>query len=267
MSDNRVSSDIEVWFLLPLRIFGKGFPLMISRRFVVCISSLLLTFTLGCQHSQCVSSNSCRSGGCLPIGGSCMSGWMKQKMGSCNARKRCHRSECGGGDYGCNSCGMTSGGDMNYGGDMMNPDNIYGAASFGGSPGGCGCGQPSGGGYSGTPPGMMSPMESMPNKPTPDSNFAPQPIPQQSSPTAPSPDGSASIPHGQSGQPQMVSIEEFHRLPGTTVSGVGSAPPVPSMVNSATSEQPLMVVPQLSSAPAQVQSSGKSHQVNWVPVK
>ena len=151
MSDNRVSSDIEVWFLLPLRIFGKGFPLMISRRFVVCISSLLLTFTLGCQHSQCVSSNSCRSGGCLPIGGSCMSGWMKQKMGSCNARKRCHRSECGGGDYGCNSCGMTSGGDMNYGGDMMNPDNIYGAASFGGSPGGCGCGQPSGGGYSGTP--------------------------------------------------------------------------------------------------------------------
>jgi hypothetical protein len=148
---------------------------------------------------------------------------------------------------------------------------------------GCSCGQPHQ--YSSMPP-MSSPtyMNSMPMNSQPmnsQPNLTPQPIPEvpPSTPNyAPAPPAS-SVPDPQTtmaphvnGQPQMVSYEEFQRLPGKMISGPESASniSIPAPVQQVSTSPNSFVIPPAPSPSVARGSSrfirpGANQQAVWTP--
>ena len=231
---------------------------MILRR-LFCLSGLLLASTMGCCHSRCVCSDPCDPCGGRPTGGgSFVSGWMNHKVDSW--RMRNHGRNYGWNDVGCGCdvCGTGFDGEMmssgcasgNCGGSMMS-----------GSPAGCACGQQHSE-YAPSVPGMISAPAAAPT---------PVPVPPAGNDPAPAPvssdTNSTAVPRTLATQPQQVSVEEFHRLPGVIVAGPTSQSSVPSVSASASAVQPVMAAPQLSAVPAPPRVASGAQQVNWVPSK
>lgn len=108
-------------------------------------------------------------------------------------------------DTGCGSC---CGGDGGW---------VEGSMLSGG--GGCGCGQSSSMGVHSDAPTMMSPSPM--STPTPSAIV---PVPPAGPTESDSTGAGAMYRNIQSAQPQMVSYEEFQRLPGTVVAGPGAVP-------------------------------------------
>ena len=234
-------------------------------RHLFCLSSLLLASTMGCCHSRCVSSDPCDPCGGMPTGGCCASGWMNHKINAW--RMRNHGRNYGWNDVGC-GCDACS---MGFDGEMMSSgcaSGNCGGSMTSGSPAGCACGQHHGqhhGEYAPSVPGMMAPSAAP--------AVAPSPIPvspsgNESAPAPASSDtNSTAVPRTLATQPQQVSVEEFHRLPGVIVAGPTSQSSVPSVAASASAAQPVMAAPQLSSVPAPPRVASGAQQVNWVPSK
>lgn len=230
-------------------------------RRLFCLSGLLLASAMGCCHSRCVSSDPCDPCGGSPCGRRYVSSWKNNKVESW--RNRNHGRNYGWNDVGCGCdvCGM------GFEGEMMSSDcasgNCGGSMSSG-SPAGCACGQHHGD-YAPTMQGTMTPQAAPVLAPMP----APAPPVGNEAAPAPvnsDPNSSTAIPRSLSTQPQQVSVEEFHRLPGVIVAGPSSSS-VPSVAASASSVQPVMAAPQLSSVPAPPRALPGAQQVNWVPSK
>ena len=231
-------------------------------RHLFCLSSLLLASTMGCCHSRCVSSDPCDPCGCMPTGGRYFSGWMNNKIDSWRMQNYGRNYGWNAVGCGCNACGTGIDGEMmssgcasgNCGGSMMSSD----------SPAGCACGQQHSE-YAPSVPGTMVPSAAPAVAPTP------LPVPPVGNEPAPAPASSdinsTAIPRTLATQPQQVSVEEFHRLPGVITSGPTSQSSVPSVAASASSAQPVMAAPQLSSVPTPPRVSSGAQQVNWLPTK
>lgn len=230
-------------------------------RHLFCLSGLLLASTMGCCHSRCVCSDPCNSCGGTPTGGGYVSGWMNQKMDSW--RMRNHGRNYGWNDVGCgcDACGMGFEGEMLSSGCASG--NCGGSVTSG-SPAGCACGQHHGE-YAPSVPGAIAPSAAPAVAPTP------IPVPPAGNDPAPAPvssdTNSTAIPRAMATQPQQVSVEEFHRLPGVIVAGPTSQSSVPSVAVSASSGQPMMAAPQLSSVSAAPRVASGAQQVNWIPTK
>ncbi len=240
---------------------------MILRR-LFCLSGLLLASTMGCCHSRCVCSDPCDPCGGSPTGGRYVSGWMNHKVDSW--RMRNYGRNYGWNDVGCGCdvCGMGFDGEMMSSGCASG--NCGGAMSSG-SPTGCACGQHHGE-YAPGVPGMMSPSAAPSVAPNPiPSSPSPAPAPPAGNEAAPAPINSdttsMAIPRSLATQPQQVSVEEFHRLPGVIVAGPTSQSSVPSVAASASATQPVMAAPQLSAVPTTPRVASGAQQVNWVPSK
>ncbi len=227
-------------------------------RHLFCLSGLLLASTVGCCHSRCVCSDPCDPCG-SPTGGRYVSGWMQGKVDSW--RMRNHGRNYGWNDVGCgcDECGMGFDGGMM--GSGCASGNCGGSMSSG-SPGGCACGQHHGE-YAPSVPGTMVPSAT----PMPLQDMAPKAPPATEPAPAPASSDTTAIPRALSTQPQQVSVEEFHRLPGVIVSGPTSQSSVPSVAASVSATQPVMAAPQLSSVPAPPRIATGAQQVNWIPSK
>jgi hypothetical protein len=211
---------------------------------LICLSGLLLFTTVGCCHTQCVSSDPCNP--CArPSGGCCLSGWFRNRMSCCSLRQGCQNygwdssccPACGGTD-----CGMSTG----FDGGMT-------SGATGGSS--CGCGQSHGNSYA--PSGGPSPVETAPI-PIPSSTA---PIPPKSNEGTPAPASESTTFAPANGQVQHVSMEEFQRLPGTVISG-----PTPTPSPTQTAAVPvLQTPPPLSTISAPPRANVQ--QAQWVPAK
>lgn len=253
------------------------------RIFIAAMMSLSL---VGCCCSRCVVTDPCDPcGGCRPSGGCCLTKLWKSSF---------HRSY----SWDC-ACGCTCGG-CGCGGDVMDPYGYMDGSDLGSScaapiapmvtgvpsSGGCNCGQSSP--YSSIP-AMSGPtyLNSAPvmNMQPPAQNLqpmlSPQPIPETPPSTpnyAPAPPASSAPAEPQTklsppvnGQPQMVSYEEFQRLPGKMISGPDSfAMSVPAPVQQVSASSASFVVPP---APATAPARGPSRfvrpssnqQAVWTP--
>ena len=237
-------------------------------RRLFCLSSVLLASTMGCCHSRCVCSDPCDPCGGSPTGGRYVSGWMNHKVHSWRLRN--HGRNYGWNDVGC-GCDVCS---LGFDGDAMSSgcaSGNCGGSMMSGSPTGCACGQQHTdyaprNEYAPSIPGTITAPTAVPAlAPTP------VPVPPAGKEPAPAPVGgdtnSTAIPRTLTTQPQQVSVEEFHRLPGVIVAGPTSQSSVPSLAASAIAAQPMMAVPQLSSVPTAPQVASGAQQVNWVPSK
>lgn len=211
---------------------------------LIAVAGLLMMTTVGCCHSQCVSSNPCDpcGGGCGG-GGCCLSGWLQTKLANC--RLRHNYSWCNDCSSGCSVCGGENCG--------MNSDMGMGVPSTGGST--CGCGQSHGSGTY------------VPSSPNTDAAPAPiptqvAPVPPKSGEPTPAPGASDSTTNFQrpTGQIQHVSVEEFQRLPGVVISGPAQSS-VPTMA------QPTLAPPVLSTVSAPPKPATTVQQAQWVPAK
>jgi hypothetical protein len=220
--------------------FRERHPMKLQR--LLCLSSVLLITTIGCCHSQCVSSNPCDPCGRGMSGGCCLTNWFHSKLSCQNYSWANECSSCG-----CSVCGGDSCG-------------VSGAPTFaGGSGSSCGCGQSHGTNYA---PAVSSP--SVPTSVDPNHSDAPTPVPNQTSPmprgTEPNPaPPSTTFQPPVSGQIQHVTMEEFQRLPGVVVSGPTSS--VPTMA------QPTLAPPTLSNVSVPPRPAHPVQQAQWVPAK
>jgi hypothetical protein len=219
------------------REIRERLPMPLHR--LICLTALLMFSTVGCCHTQCVSSdpcNPCGAGACGG-GGCCLTNWFHNRF-ACNSCRNYSWSNdccsvCGG-----NSCGMDGGG-MSMGG--------------GGGGSSCGCGQSGGqsSGYAPASPTYVTPGEQSPT-PVPAAPASPartnEPIP------APGAPDSTTFQAPANGQIQHVSIEEFHRLPGTVISGPGAVPT-------------LTPPPALSTVSVPPRPGNPVQQAQWVPAK
>ncbi len=218
---------------------------------LICLSGLLLATSIGCCHTQSVSSNACdpcgqgMSGGCgcgcSGGGGGGLKSWWQNKMARRHNYSWFNDSSCGGCSVcGGEDCGMSGGG-------------TCGIPSTGAGPT-CGCGQSHG--YA---PASISPDQTDPPAPIPNTGA---PTPPRSNEPIPAPGSSPSTTFQQptSGQIQHVSLEEFQRLPGVVISGSHQSS-VPTMA------QPNMVPPALSTVSVPPRPIDSVQQAQWVPAK
>lgn len=238
-------------------------------RHVFSLSSLMLIGSIGCcHHRQCVSTDVCNPCGDIEQH-SCECGSKCGKKGS-SWKIRTHNRKYGWNDIGCDcghcesalgysdifdggGCGCSTCG----GGEMMSsPPSTFAGGS------GCACGQH----HSEYAPGI-------PSSPSPSNSGAPTPVPApMNSPAAePSPapaatEGSTTFYNRAGSQPQHVSVEEFHRLPGVVTSGPGAGSSVPSLssVPTSTPQVQASLPPLSTTAP---QSTSTAQQASWTAVK
>ncbi len=229
------------------REFRERLPM--NLRPLICLSAMLLT-SVGCCHTQCVSSNPCDP--CGGGGGCCLTNWLHTKIASCRARNCCQNYSW---SDDCSACSICGGNNCGMSGSVI--DGSVG--SYGGGGGSsCGCGQSHG-----------SSMNYAPSSPTPaqavPSNIQPTPAPNSSAPMppannepipAPGSTDSTTFQRPANGQVQHVSVEEFHRLPGVVTSG-----PTPSSVPS----MGLTTPPPLSTVSAPPKANTVT-QAQWAPV-
>ncbi|WP_373650970.1 hypothetical protein [Schlesneria sp. DSM 10557] len=137
------------------------------------------------------------------------------------------------------------------------------------APSGCNCTNGGGGtSYSTSLPQMSTPTYVAPPTSTPQT--IPE-IPPSSAPLPPT-ESTSYLPPQVGGQPQMVSYEEFQRLPGNIISGPGApGTPAPSPIQQVSAPAPSMTVP-AAAAPtvaraARVQPPAGNQQTVWSPVK
>lgn len=224
------------------------------RIFAAAVMSLSL---VGCCHNRCMMTDPCDPcGGCQPRGcglsrmfnSAFKRGYSWDNVSSCS---------CGGCST-CNTCSTCGGGEMM---DGYSYDGMSGVPMISGSTGssGCGCSQPS---QFSAVPTMVSPSY-MNTAPTiaPSPPVVPQPIPEIP-PSTPSSntDNQSTMMHPGNGQPQMVSYEEFQKMPGTVISGPGAGAPsmsVPTPVQQVSTSTPSFAVPP-SPAPSSVPVAGRT---------
>jgi hypothetical protein len=224
-----------------------------------CLFSLLVFTSIGCCHTQCVSSDLCDPCGGTSCGtASCDCGssgsWFNRRLKlrnrhRCRSQGACDGSVCaicggescdlGVGDGSCGG-GCSSGG---CGGGLSAPTSS-----------GCSCGMNNyDSGFStptALPSGTVTPQPAVPAAPIPSQPSEPTPAPGSTSSIATPPAGSIG--------PQQVSYEEFQRLPGVVVSGPTTTSSVPSLVG----------MPAIPPSPAPLpKAAGSVQQVQWVPVK
>ena len=249
------------------------------RLFAAALMSMSL---VGCCCSRCVVSDPCDPcGAYAPLGGGCC---FTKLIKSHFRRNYSWDCACG---CTCGACGC--------GGDVMDPYGYMDGMETGSSCGapmpqmitgmpassGCNCGQTSP--YSSVP-AMSAPtyLNATP-VPNPQPVVIPQPIPAVPSSTqdyAPAPPASSAPGEPQTllsppvnGQPQMVSYEEFQRLPGKMVSGPdSSAISVPAPVQQvSTSSSGFAVPPAPAPSPARGPSRfvrpNSNQQAVWVPAR
>ena len=241
------------------------------RFFTAAMLSLSL---VGCCCNRCIVTDPCDPCGAIQPQGCCLSRMFNSAL---------HRGYSWGSPCGCTcgSCGC--------GGEVMDPYSYAETSSCGGScaapmtssipsSSGCGCSQPAQ--YSGMP-SMSAPtyMNSAPSTFT--QPITPQPIPEvpPSTPNyAPAPPASTNaepqtnmIPAGN-GQPQMVSYEEFQKLPGKVVSGPEPTPniSIPAPVQQVSTSTSSFVVPpapapSAARAPSKFVRPGSNQQAVWTP--
>lgn len=215
---------------------------------MICLAGLLMFSAIGCCHSHCcVSSDPCDpcgqgmcggGGGCGCHSGCGLGNWVHRKMAERKMR-RCHNYSWFEGDC-CPACGGDSCG--------------YGAADGMTHTAGCGCGQTSGYAPSSMPASSVPgdpPAPSVPTPSVPNGSKTNEPNP------APASTDSASF-QQPTGQVQHVSVEEFHRLPGTVIAGP-TASSVPTLA------APAPATPALSSAPRPL--INPVQQAQWAPTK
>ena len=191
-------------------------------------AALMTVSMVGCCCSQCYVTDPCDPCGAMPVHQSCLSKlWSMPRSFGYSWNNAC---TCGG----CH-CGCGGGGEMidysyaetsSCAGSCAAPVMTTAPTSSG-----CNCSQsggfsPSpvsyGGGYYPpstpgsypTPAGSVQPIPDIP----PSYNLPNAPVP----PVTPTPETTLTIPPPSGQQPQMVSYEEFQRLPGNVISGPGS---------------------------------------------
>lgn len=234
-------------------------------RHLISLSGLLLASSIGCCHSRCVCSDPCDPcGNVHASGGSCVSGWMCNKVDAW--RMRNHGRNYGWNDMacGCDVCSTCFDGEMIGGGSSCGCGGGSVMNSVAPSSG-CSCGQSHGAAMPSVPP-SVTPWASP-------QNGSPSPIPMPPTTVEPSPApaandaSSTSIQFSPPGQPQHVSVEEFQRLPGVIVAGPTAQSSVPTVASSATIPLPASAAPQLSADPVAPRVATGAQQVNWVPTK
>ena len=196
-------------------------------------ATLMTVSMVGCCCSQCVVTDPCDPCSAIPAQKSCLSRFwsMPRSFGySWNNACTCGGCQCG-----------------NVGGELM--DYSYGetggcagscaAPAMSSAPTSSGCSCSQSGAYSTAPTsygGSYYPPSTPGSVPSPVGT--PQPIPEVPPsynlpnapvpPVSPTPDPTTlMIPPPSGQQPQMVSYEEFQRLPGNVISGPGSTSTVP----------------------------------------
>lgn len=247
--------------------------------------SVITLSSVGCCCSRCVVTDPCDPCGAMPVQSCSISRlWPFSRIHSCLSRA-CVPTTCA---CACGSCGsFDSYSDVSIspgcgcgapmescGAPMMTcgaPMGSCGAPVMTGIPStGCNCTQ--GGSYSNSYP-MSTPTYSSsptPTSPTPLSTPAAIPeIPPSSAPLPPTGGEPSAFqaPH-VSQQPQMVSYEEFQRLPGNIISGPGAPGTAPaSPVQQVASSVPAMTVPPVSTPTAmrtaRPQGTSANQQAVW----
>lgn len=202
------------------------------------LSVVLLVSSVGCCHTQCVSSSACDP--CYRASSCCLTDWFRSKF-SCRTCQNYSWSDGGccdsmGGGCASGTCGMSMDAGMTYGG----------------APGGssCGCGRTH---YA---PATTTPATAIP---VPQADPVPTPVPGTTEPT-PAPPATPDTTQFQrptTNQVQHVSVEEFHRLPGVVVSGPSPAP----------AATPTLAPPQLSNVAVPVPARQTVQQAQWVPAR
>lgn len=199
------------------REFRERLPM--NLRPLICLGAMLLT-SVGCCHTQCVSSNPCDPcGSGMSGGGCCLTNWLHTKIASCRSRQCCQNYSWNDDCSGCSVCGGSNCG-------MSGSTIDGGIGTYGGGGGGssCGCGQSHGGqSHNNYAPSTPTPVQAVPGgvQPTPVPNNSSAPMPPASNEPIPAPGSSESTTFQRpaNGQVQHVSVEEFHRLPGVVTSG------------------------------------------------
>ena len=240
------------------------------RLFTAAMMSLSM---VGCCCSRCVVSDPCDPCGSMPSNGCCISKLWKSSLFHRGYNWDC---QCG---CSCGGCGC---------GEMMDPYSYVDAPGCGGSCAapvmsgvpaspGCNCGQSQP--YSSLAP-MVSPSYVNPVPMNSQPAYTPQPIPEvppstqnyaPAPPASSSPDPQSTMAPAMNGQPQMVSYEEFQRLPGKMISGPEAtnsiAIPAPVQQVSTTSSfvVPPAPTPSAPRGPSRFVRPGPNQQAVWTP--
>jgi hypothetical protein len=258
-------------------------------------AALVTVSMVGCCCSRCVVTDPCDPCGVTPAHQCCLSRlWSMPRSFGFSWNNAC---TCGGCQCGCGGGELT---DYGYG-DMGGCAGSCAAPAMSSAPSssGCNCSQSAtysngpasyGGAY--YPPSTYSPSTS---GSVPSPSGTPQPIPEvppsyNPLPNAPLPPVNSAqdsttlmIPPPSGQQPQMVSYEEFQRLPGNVISGPGSSPApttasppaltpsTPSPIQQASAVPQALAVPPLPTPTAiRAQRSAVSsvnQQAVWAPSK
>lgn len=218
------------------REIRERLPMPLHR--LICLTAVLMFSAVGCCHTQCVSSdpcNPCGPGACG--GGCCLTNWLHNRFACHSCRNYSWSSDC------CSVCGGTSCG--------MN--GMDGGTVMGGGGASCGCGQSGGqsSGYAPASPSYVAPTDQSPT-PVPSSPASPTPTRTNEPIPAPGATDSTTFQAPANGQIQHVSVEEFHRLPGTVISGPGAVPT-------------LTPPPALSTVSVPPRPGNPVQQAQWVP--
>ena len=253
-----------------------------------CLMASVMTLSLvGCCCSRCVVTDPCDPCGVAPVHTCSISRlWPFSRIHSCLSGacvpSSCHCA-CGGcgsidtfdsySDFGASpSCGCGS--PMSSCGS---PGGSCGAPMMSGVPSSSGCSCSQGNSYSNSMPSMTSPSYlSSPSMSVPAPTSTPQSIPEippSSAPLPPTTLDSTSYQTPQvSQQPQMVSYEEFQKLPGNIISGPGAPGTAPaSPIQQVSASVPSITVPPVSTPTAaraaRATGTSPTQQAVWAPVK
>lgn len=245
--------------------------------FAAAVMSLSL---VGCCHNRCMMTDPCDpcATACPPRGcglsrmfnSAFRRGYSWDNVSSCSCGSCSPCSTCGP----VSSCGC-GGGEMI---DGYSFDGVGGVPMITGSTGssGCGCSQPS---QFSAVPTMVSPQYVSPTPSVaPAPPVVPQPIPEIP-PSTPSSNTDTTMIQPGNGQPQMVSYEEFQKMPGTIISGPGAAAPsisVPApvqQVSTTSTVSPSFAVPPSPAPPVATRTPTKfvrptsGQQAVWTPAR
>ena len=233
-----------------------------------CTAALMSLSLVGCCCSRCLVTDPCDPCGSIPKQGCSLTRWWNSHHGQgWGAPCGCTCGACGCGD----SMDGLIYGDTGCAGSCAAPSSCAAPMMTGvPSSSGCNCGQSAQ--YSAFP--AMSSPTYLNSSPT----VVPQPIPEIPPSQAPAPPATNTLePQTMmspgNGQPQMVSYEEFQRLPGNVVSAPGSTGtisiPAPIQQVSTTTQSfvaPPAPAPAVSKpAPKFINPGPNNRQAVWTP--
>ena len=235
-------------------------------------ASVISVSMVGCCCSRCAVSNPCDPCGGVPIQGCSFSRLWASRCNGYSWNNACQCGSCG--DVVDSGCGCGSG--------SANTAMVS-------TPSSCGCAQPSSANISHdstysipssptySTPGSSSNYVAPSTNGTPSLRTIPESSPNTNVPEPPKdlPDSAMRHSSNTSSKPQMVSYEEFQRLPGTIVSGPGSSSdvvPAPSAIQQTSmTSTPFLAPPPPAAAASNSNIAGKfvnpslNKKSVWVP--